>query len=238
MQIELLEQPRLGATSALDFLRTHLADPDVTHLHIVVAWSRPSGLALLRPSLQAFRARGGIATLVTGLSASSASIDGLRDALELFDEVSVAFDPTERTVHTKLYVALSPAATHIAIGSQNITRGGLATNHELGVGLTFDTEPRHPFVDQVLDYVSTLTNDTNLVHRLDDELLARLAVSNQVQFTPAYPGAVTRKDAIFAASTRRFRTDDAKSPRSHRPALRLPDAPPPRWWQRWFRRGA
>lgn len=237
MRIELLEQPRLGATSALDFLRTQLSDAAVTHLHIVVAWTRPSGLALLRTSLEAFRARAGIATLVTGLSAESASIEGLRDALDLFDEVSVAFDPTERTVHTKLYVALTPESARIAIGSQNITRGGLATNHELGVSIIVDTP--HPFAEQVLDYVSTLSSDTNLVHRLDEALLARLAVSDQVTFTPAYRGAIPRKDSVFAASARAFRTDNAKSPHVRRAPLAIPDAPPARWWQRLFsRKGA
>lgn len=215
MDLQFIGQPESGRPNALDYLSTGLDDPFLTELWVTTAWVHAPGVGLLAPRLRRFRARGGQASLICGLSRGAATVEGLEAALEEFDHVSVAFDPSGRTVHGKFYLFLGDAKASMLVGSQNLTAGGLVRNHE--VGLVVTGQPSTPVIVDAQLYLHRLLADSNIVKELDRTLLDRLQSSGQVTFAP--PGAPTHPagtssdvDQVFDPSARAFRSPTRRSP--------------------------
>lgn len=246
MELQFIGQPETHCPNALDFLIAGLDDPLLTELWIASAWVHAPGVALLAPSLRRFRARGGRAQLICGLSLGSATVEGLEAARQEFDQVSVAFDPSGRTVHPKLYLLLGAAKACMLVGSQNLTAGGLVTNHE--AGLTITGEPWTPAVLDALQFLQRLTADDRIVKVLDRDLLNRLQSSGQVTFAtpeakPLNSSPNEGVDPVFGQSRRLFRSAGAPNlPRksTRPPAGTAADSPPPNATvpvtKRWFKR--
>lgn len=208
MKIEVIRQPEVGQLNARDFLTALLADPTVKEVTVLTGWTQPSGVALVSQALGDFRDRGGIARLITGLSLGAASVEGLLAALPQFNEVFVGFDPSGRTFHSKAFVGDRGETARMLVGSQNLTRGGLVTNHELG--LVADGPKDHPAIAGVLNHVASLLADEALVKVLTPAVLAQIEASGQVTFTKAATrgkAGVANKDGVFTYSTRAFRND-------------------------------
>ena len=92
-----------------------LADPTITHLSIVSAWAKRSGLARVADRLAAFRARGGAIQMIVGVSEGGATREGLQLAMDLSDSAFVFHDP-RRTFHPKVYMASGPLHRELLVG--------------------------------------------------------------------------------------------------------------------------
>ncbi|WP_152540150.1 phospholipase D family protein [Microbacterium oleivorans] len=226
MDLRFVGQPEVGYRNALDFVVTNLDDPHLTDLTIATAWVHSAGVRLLKPALDRFRARGGRSTLICGLSRGGATVEGLQAGLDSFDQVFVAFDPSGRTVHAKMYLLSGPQDAALLVGSQNLSRSGLVMNHE--AGLAFTGAATAGVILDAKGYLDRLVADRALARELDHRLLATLVESDQISFaiptpTEDAPALIANPQLpVFERSTRSFRGASVPRPQAGRTGTHRP----------------
>ena len=180
MDLHLVTQPYADSTTVVDFLRRLTRDPAIRHLDIVVAWAKRSGFAQVEAALRQFTARGGTIRIITGISGGRATKQGLHLVQEIATQAFVFHHPS-RTFHPKMYVGQGDDIVSGLVGSQNLTRGGLVNNFE--VGLAFDAVPSREqdrsIVQAVEEHIEALVADEALCRPLDDETLRILVTDPQ-----------------------------------------------------------
>src|SRR5438046_736357 len=122
MRVRMIGQPFADEANLIEILPEML--DGMGHLTAVVAWVKRSGLSRVGAALESFRRRGGHSRLVTGIDEGGATEQGLRMALELFDEVYVFHDVERRTFHPKFHLAEGGSKGALLLGSNNLTAGG------------------------------------------------------------------------------------------------------------------
>ena len=123
---------------------------------------------------------------MVGIDHRGISEEGLRDLLQAVSpsgRVVVFHNRLPVTFHPKIYLFKSGDAAEIAVGSGNLTEGGLFTNYEAGVRLVLaTTDPVDAAVlqsvESVLDRWASSTHGTSIL--LDNEILDQLTASNTV----------------------------------------------------------
>ena len=95
-------------------------------LHIQVAYAKSSGVDLLTSPLRRFKERGGRVSALVGIDQRNTTAEALYKLLQLCDELCVIHDTAfAQTYHPKVYLVSSPGRAWAAVGSNNLTRGGL-----------------------------------------------------------------------------------------------------------------
>jgi len=207
VEVRFIGQPD-GEQHAQSFIWDRLESPDTDSVRIATAWAHAAGVEILSKPLRSFRERGGRSVVLCGLSRGGATVDGLEAVLRQFDEAYVSFDPTGRTIHSKIYLFTGPHRAALLVGSQNLTRSGLVTNHEAGLAVL--ANPDAPVIQEATNYLDRLQRDAGVTRRLTPELLLELQASPQISF--ALPGAavdpqprrVEADSKIFRGSARKF----------------------------------
>jgi hypothetical protein len=178
VDVRFLGQPFPGAlqigTAFADALDAHPGG----RVWIATAWAKRSGLGRLATQIRTFKDSGGRIRAIIGVDEGGASVEGLRLALDLFDEPYVFYDPGARTFHPKLYLARnadSRSATAI-IGSGNATKGGLFSNYEAAViaHLDLTNTKDEAFWGEMTEYFGMLLADATTVRRLTSDFLPQL----------------------------------------------------------------
>jgi HKD family nuclease len=107
-------------------------------LSIFVAYARYSGVARLAPAIDDFIKAGGKVTAAIGLDQRQTSIEALELLQTLGVSVSVFYDEDQsRTYHPKIYLLRDGGKNAwIAVGSSNLTAGGLFLNYEASIVLS------------------------------------------------------------------------------------------------------
>jgi hypothetical protein len=161
MRISFLGQPFEPFGWAADWLRERLNDARLDHLEIAAAWMKRSGLTRIRPEIESFRARGGLASVIVGIDEGGATKQGLALAYDMFDHAYVFHDRSSRTFHPKVYLVTGNAQAHLLIGSNNVTAGGLFNNYEasLSCELDLNIDEDRVLLQQVRSWFDTLYND-------------------------------------------------------------------------------
>lgn len=105
----------------------------------VSAFAKEGPVLRLAPHLKQFRATGGTAEAVIGVDHQGTSLQALRLALAELDRVFIWHHPSPfTTFHPKLYIFDGDEQGDLYLGSNNMTVGGLETNCEAGVLLSYD----------------------------------------------------------------------------------------------------
>jgi hypothetical protein len=173
MRVDLLLQPfteegRVGA--ALD----QCAD-SASALWLITAWAQESGLQHLRGTIEGIHGRSGRAEAILGVDQGIATYEGLKLALETFDDVYL-FHDGGRSFHPKLYAIENDDTTRLIIGSSNVTEGGLFNNFEVSVAIDLDRrdEDDEKFRDEARDYFKRFLKKEMPVRHLDANLAEKL----------------------------------------------------------------
>jgi hypothetical protein len=173
MPLRFLGQPFSEDAQVGRVLRDAMADDEFESLWIATAWAKRSGLSRIRAAVSAFTQRGGESQVVVGIDEGGATREGLELCLDLFQESFVYHDPGTRTFHPKLYVVEGVDRAVIAVGSGNLTRGGLFTNYEASLVLNAvranDDEWR--VRDEIRAYFDRLLDGGDALRVLDEELI-------------------------------------------------------------------
>lgn len=218
MKVNLLLQPRsdkerIGA--ALSEVAEHASS-----VWLLSAWAQESGIDHLDAILRQARSRGGRCEAILGLDQSIATYEGLRRALEAFDDVYL-FHDGRRAFHPKLYAVESNNSTRLVVGSGNATEGGLFNNFEAAVSIDLNARARgdRALRDAARAYFDSFVSDGMPFRRLDSTLLEEL-----------------RRERVVSTSSERRRREAQRRQRSNPPLRRifggsvggLPTAPPRR----------
>jgi HKD family nuclease len=163
-------------------LRDALNDDRLTSLWIATAWAKRSGLSRIRSAVTEFTERGGASQVIVGIDEGGATREGLELCLELFQDSFVYHDPGTRTFHPKLYAVEGPDRAVIAIGSGNLTRGGLFTNYEAALVLEAAREDEADWRirDDARAYFDRLLEGGDAIKPLDAGLIGLLEADGWV----------------------------------------------------------
>ncbi|MHB1846254.1 MAG: phospholipase D family protein [Deltaproteobacteria bacterium] len=179
MRVSLITQPFIGGRDLHNFVGDVAGDEQLTHLDIVVAWAKRSGLNRLRADLEIMGDRTGATRLIVGISEGGATRQGLELARELFDTVHVFHDRSGRTFHPKLYLAWGTSSARLLVGSHNATAGGVYFNYEVGLECELVLPSDTAFLNKVHEYIALLYGDAALCRELTDEILTELLANER-----------------------------------------------------------
>lgn len=196
--MDFIRQPD-GSTRLGDWLTANLTGP-WTHFRAAVAFAKRSGTKHIAAPLATFAGTNAV-ELIVGIDHRGTSEEGLRDLLHAVAPgggLFVFHNRQPRTFHPKVYLFKSGDKAEVAVGSGNLTEGGLFTNYEAGLRLMLDmAEPADSAVlqsvESVLDHWASPTHGMSIA--LDNDLLDRLAKSNVV---PAEADMAPQTRAPFA----------------------------------------
>ncbi len=126
--MSLINQPYNGQLG--EILLTKLQE-NYNRLTILAAFARNSGVLRLKPALERFKARGGNIQIFVGVDIQGTTYEALQNLLPLCDTLYVVHSKDSATTfHSKVYLLESDTGIWIAVGSNNLTGGGLWTNFE------------------------------------------------------------------------------------------------------------
>ena len=98
---------------------------------ILSAFAKNSGVLRMKPALERFKAMGGNIQVLVGVDIQGTSYEALQNLLPLCDALYVIHsEDSATTFHSKVYLLENDAEIWMAIGSNNLTGGGLWTNFE------------------------------------------------------------------------------------------------------------
>lgn len=102
-----------------------------TDFTIFSAFAKNSGVLRLKDSIEKFRANGGNIKAFIGIDLDGTSYEALLNLFSLCSELYVIHSENfSTTYHSKIYLMENAASAWCAIGSNNLTGGGLWTNFE------------------------------------------------------------------------------------------------------------
>jgi HKD family nuclease len=178
VKARLILQPFDDDLSLYEALELALTDQRMTNFTVVVAWAKGSGLQRIKPLLETFRTRGGTTSILLGIDESGATIEGLRAAINDFDEARVLFDAKSGTFHPKIYLLESDSASTVLLCSNNMTAGGLFANYEAGACLDLDLAiDSDAQLHQMLSHYIERLRDDETSRPLTEELIQELIAS-------------------------------------------------------------
>lgn len=124
----IINQPFQGQLGKI--LKTELKS-NYSSFTIFSAFAKNSGVLRLKDSLETFRSNGGTVKAFIGIDLDGTSYEALLNLYNLCDELYVIHSENfSTTYHSKMYLLESTSVAWCAIGSNNLTGGGLWTNFE------------------------------------------------------------------------------------------------------------
>ena len=172
-------------------------------LNIHVAYAKSSGGDLLTAALQTFRSAGGHLRVLAGIDQKNTPAEALYKLTKLCDELYVVHDSAfAQTYHPKIFIVRNADQAWVAVGSNNLTRGGLCTNYE-----TCNTQFLN--LNDTLDHRSyenlteafTLYQESNLVKRISSVEDIQELLRNGLIVTEQQSRQNSTKRSSFSANT-------------------------------------
>ena len=197
------------------------------NFEMLVAYARHSGVARIAGHLEKLIRGGAEAKAMVGIDQGQTSKEALQLLLKIGVSVSVFYDEDlNRTFHPKVYrLQGESGAQWIAVGSNNLTGGGLYLNYEVAVIDDADSNTERGKENSAFfDRIRTEYRESALLRTLDADLLNELEADGYL-----FREAVIRaKRASSAATSKRTGAGTTeKKPlfeRSDRPELPAIDA--------------
>ena len=159
-------------------------------LTIMTAFARNSGVLRLRPVLEGFKARGGHIRIFVGVDVQGTTYEALQNLLSLCHELYIVHsEDRSTTFHSKVYILENDREIWMAVGSNNLTGGGLWTNFEscqcsqFAVGSPEYGELYLPFSDLITTYTDPGYQCSRRIVSVDDidELLRTGYINQEVR---------------------------------------------------------
>lgn len=128
-----LHQPINGALG--DLLITELESNEYKRIFITAAYAKISGISRIKEALKSFKANDGEIHCFIGIDQFNTTYEALLELLLLSDKLYVIHNEDfSHTYHPKVYMldnnVSNPNKVWLAIGSNNLTAGGLFINYE------------------------------------------------------------------------------------------------------------
>lgn len=185
MSIQFITHPqdkfRIG-----DFLRESFAETQWTDFRAAVAFIKVSGTKYITNSLSEFVSRGSSATITAGIDVGGTTVEGLEsllDGLSNKGDLFIFHNAGNYTFHPKIYLFRNATHAKVAIGSTNLTEGGLFTNYEAGVQLLLDLQ-KEGDAALLLNIENSLrqwsTPQEGLCYKVTPDIIKQLILENRL----------------------------------------------------------
>lgn len=199
MPFEFVVQPFDDGFHLRDFFELIRNDDAISHLDVVVAWVKRTGLHEVQGPMGDFRARGGTIRVIAGISQGGTSRQGLELLRDRTDEPYVFHHPG-RTFHPKVFLGKG-AHGIVMVGSHNFTLGGVTRNYEAGIlgELVLTDEDDARFLGEVEGYIARLLGEAELCRPLTAQLLDKL-ISNPRIRSPTKTNLTARPSPLRTRS--------------------------------------
>lgn len=147
-----------------------------SQLTIMVAYAKLSGIYRIAPYMKKFIEQGGRVRCVVGVDQQNTTYDALVQLLTLTNEIFVFHSENLlQTFHIKCYWLSAEDKCWYAIGSNNLTAGGLFSNHELSMMVNLEGEDAVASNNRLNDIYSMYSNlESPCSKKLDAKLLEEL----------------------------------------------------------------
>ncbi|MBN2317197.1 MAG: phospholipase D family protein [Sedimentisphaerales bacterium] len=111
-----------------------------TRFRGAIAFVKRSGIRHLATAISEFCLRAEV-KIIVGIDCRGTSVEGLSDLMDCIQdngEIYVFHNENMSTFHPKVYLFSSNTMASVAVGSGNITEGGLFTNYETALAISLD----------------------------------------------------------------------------------------------------
>lgn len=171
--LKLINQPFNGQLGTI--LEDKLSKGIYKYFIIISAFAKNSGVLRMKESIQNFRDSGGTVDAFIGLDAHGTSYEAVLNLFSLVDNLYIVHDKNPAvTFHSKAYYLSDlKDSDWMAVGSNNLTGGGLWTNYESAIILDTDSKTD-------IDTLNTLNNLKELVSYYKAETCAFSLKINKV----------------------------------------------------------
>lgn len=134
-----------------------------TNFKFLVAYAKNSGIGRLYKDLKTFSENGGTSEAIIGIDQSITSYQALGNLNTLTNSnLYIHHDKGSVSFHPKVYLFGNQRIEKIIVGSSNLTAGGLFTNFEANIGVSFLGSTDFPVFRSDIDkYWSSLLKDKN-----------------------------------------------------------------------------
>lgn len=170
--LQVVNQPYNGQLGTI--LSDKLSDIHYNEFIILSAFAKNSGVLRIKHYLQEFKHHGGSIDAFIGIDANGTSYEALCNLFSLVDNLYIVHDNDPRvTFHSKVYYLSSlDKKKWMAIGSNNLTGGGLWTNYESAAIIEDPSgsgsyNSSYKAVLDLVDYYKA--NPNNICLRIDNE---------------------------------------------------------------------
>ena len=127
--MKILNQPFNGALGSI--LIENLVGSAYNEFKFISAYAKNSGVARLKDSIETFKQNSGKVIAFIGIDQKNTSYEALIGLYNLCDELYIVHSENfSSTFHHKVYTFNKNDTSWVAIGSNNLTAGGLWTNYE------------------------------------------------------------------------------------------------------------
>lgn len=156
--LQLVNQPFNGQLGSI--LKDKLSEGSYKYFIIVSAFAKNSGVLRMKESLQNFRNNGGKIDAFIGLDAHGTSYEAVLNLFYLVDNLYIVHDNNPVvTFHPKVYYLSDlKYSDWMAIGSNNLTGGGLWTNHEATTIISTETKADINTTNTLNDFIKLVAS--------------------------------------------------------------------------------
>lgn len=154
--IDLITQPFEGQLGTI--LKDKLSERKYKHFIIISAFAKNSGVLRMKEYFKAFRDCGGRIEAYIGIDAHGTSYEAVVNLFSLVDSLYIVHDSNSGiTFHSKIYYLTDlKNSDWIAVGSNNLTGGGLWTNHETTSILSTETESNSRTIEYINRFIKLI----------------------------------------------------------------------------------
>lgn len=153
-----------------------LQSDDYDTITIMVAYAKLSGVYRLLPYFKAFKARKGTLRCIVGIDQQNTTYDALVQLNDIMDELYIFHSESfSQTFHVKAYWLTGKNKLWYAIGSNNLTAGGLFSNYEMSVAIECNGEQALIETQKLNElYTSYIESSTTCCQKIDIDFINRL----------------------------------------------------------------
>lgn len=151
-------------------------------LTIMVAYAKLSGVYRLLPYIEKFHKNNGKIRFVVGIDQQNTTYDALLQLTKIADELHIFHSENiTQTFHIKCYWLKGDNETWYAIGSNNLTAGGLFSNYELYSSNLVTDKEALAINSELEEIYSIYTNPASVCsHKVTDLFLQKLLDANYI----------------------------------------------------------
>ena len=228
MHVKLLKQPGNEEQRIGDFLNHQLSNESWTHFYFASAFVKRSGVKHIAQKLASFSDTHEV-KVICGVDMGGTSVEGveiLYECIKNDDSMWFFHNEAGSTFHPKMYLFFNDDEASVAIGSGNMTEGGLFTNYEMGAVISLDRTKKkdEAFLSDILNvFDSWSVNAGDKAMPVSDGSIKELLNNGYLVSEPDMQPQERKAPSRESSGKKLFGKEYASPPPSHPSAIGTSD---------------